>query len=175
MLDTFKDKKTIEIGRDVIYLRPLLFNIRQEEGNICNNVFNKDTKVEIFYDFKKSFILFSNNQVYRTLSVYGLVTRFDKSTKYSVLDLSILLNVWYNENNDIQKSDLLRNDILILHGKNSTVACERKAEALIELISARRTFNKITWIYIEGSTSDDFDTNYKGVTSEIKTIYNSTL
>lgn len=175
MLDTFKDKRIIEVGRNIMPLKPLLLNISSEEKSVYEEVFSKDEESNIHYDFKKTFILFSNSQVYRTLSIYGLVTQFDKSTKYSILDLSILLNVWYNENNDLKKSDLLRNDILIIHGKNSQVACERKAEALIELISTRKTFNKITWIFIEGSTSDEFEINYKGVTSEIKAVYNSTL
>ena len=190
MFDTFEDKDDILLCRNILPLKPLLTNITLEEKSIYKKVFkqhskksedseeSEDTGKEIKklnYNFSKSFILFSKNQVYRTLSIYGLITQFNKNTKYRAIDLAILLNIWYNENAEIKKSDLLKDDVLIIHGKGSPLASVNKAEALVEILSTRKTLNKVTWIYIEESSLDEFDTKYPGVLTEVKSIYNSNL
>ena len=179
MFDTFNNKNEILLCRNMLPLRSLLTNIVDEERKIYKEVFKPNKSEEelkkLNYNFSKSFILFSKNQVYRTLSIYGLITQFNRNTKYMVLDLAILLNIWYNENNEIKKSDLLKDKILIIHGKCSSTASDWKAEALVELLSSRKTLNKVTWIYIEETNSEEFDSKYPGVVMEVKSIYNSNL
>ena len=97
---------------------------------------------------------------------------FDRNTKYEVIDLAFLLDIWYNNSEILDKNKILSCDILIIHGSSSINQASNKANALIELSEIRKTMRKITWLFIEGTTAQEFNTYYPGVTKSIgKTYY----
>lgn len=166
-----KDMKAISLKRDLIILKPLLSNIKEEEKTVYSKVLKNIDTLDI--DFKKSFVMISKKQIYKSYSTLGLMKYFNKNTKYFVLDLNILLDVWYNSSILINKSKLLNCDILIIHGPANTWQATNKTDALLELASIRKTMNKITWLYIEQSTLEDFEKNYPGVASALGKTYRS--
>ena len=165
-----KMKKELELKRDAYKLQPLLHDIGIEQVS-KNKVQNLKTNDDI--NFSKSFIMFSQKQIYKTYSVVGLMKCFNHNTKYFVLDLSLLLDVWFNSSLLINKSNLLNCDVLIIHGHAESYQAEHKSIALKELFSIRKTMNKITWLYIEGTNKQEFNTLYPEVVSSIGNCYNS--
>lgn len=166
-----KAQEDVELKRDFLILKPLLQNIKVEEKSVYSKVKSKIKNLDI--DFKTSLVMFSNKQVYKSYSIMGLMTSFNRDVKYYVVDLSILLDVWYNHSTIIDKSKLLSCDVLIMHGFNSSWQAENKKDALIELVSTRKTIGKLTWLFIEQSKSSEFNKLYPGVTKAFGKTYNS--
>ena len=164
-------KKELELKRDALALKPLLWNLRTEEKGVYNKVKSNINNLNI--NFKNSFIIFSKNQIYKSYSIAGLMKSFSRNTRYYVLDLSILLDVWYNNNALINKSKLLNCDILILHGTGASWQAENKKDALLELVSIRRTMGKLTWLYIEQTNPQEFDVLYPGVSASFGKTHRS--
>lgn len=164
-------KKDLELKRDVVALQQLLQNIQIEEKNSLDNIKNNYKKLHI--DFTQSFIMFSQSQVYKSYSIIGLMTAYNRYTKYYILELAFLLDIWYQNSSLVDKSRLLDCDILIIRGVNSSWQAENKKDALIELINIRKSMGKVTWIFIEGATKEQFDTIYPGVSNNVYRTYNS--
>ena len=162
-----KEIEEIKLKREVKALSNLLININEEESSVLEKVKIKKPKL----NYKQSFLVISNVQLYKTYSVIGITENFKLSTKYFILDLAILLDVWFNNSNLIDKSSLFECDILIIKGKGISHNSDKKATGLIELISSRRTLNKITWVYIEDTTLDNFNTLYPGVSDIVNNKY----
>lgn len=146
-----KAQKNLEAKKDFLALKPLLWNIKEEEPEVHKKIKSSLSKVDL--NFKKSFMVISKQQVYKSYSITGLMLAHDRKTKYYVLDLSLLLDVWWNSSALINKSKLLDCDILIVHGVDSTWQANHKIESMLELISIRKTMSKITWVFIEQSSS----------------------
>lgn len=166
-----RDMKSINLKRDLIILKPLLDNIKDEENKVYSKLIKDLDNLDI--DFKKSFIMFSKGQVYKSYSTLGIMKYFDKSVKYFILDLNILLDIWYNNSILIDKSKLLNCDILIIHGVATKWQATNKSDALKELVSIRKTMNKLTWLYIEKTSKDDFEEIYPDVTTTLNKTYRS--
>ena len=166
-----KTQKDLELKKDFLALKPLLWNLKQEERTVNNKIKSNINNLNI--DFKSSFVMFSKKQSYKSYSIVGLMTTFNRRTKYYVLDLSLLLDVWYNNSTLISKSKLLSYDILIIHGTGSAWQAENKKDALIELASIRKTMRKLTWLFIEQSTQQEFNNVYPEVCSSFGKTYNS--
>lgn len=161
--------KEIQILKAKQFLKPLLYNLSIEEGKISSRVQKMKNIKDI--DFKNSFIIFSDVQIYRSISVMGITRNFDRSIKYQVMSLSMLLDVWYSsyDSTEIYTKDSLRTcDILILHGKNDKSFGDKKASVLIDLLDERRSYGKITWLFIDGTTADTFKHYQSGVIDEFK-------
>lgn len=161
--------KEIQILKAKQFLKPLLYNLNIEEGMISSRVQKMKNIKDI--DFKNSFIIFSDVQIYRSISVMGITRNFDRSIKYQVMSLSMLLDVWYSsyDSTEIYTKDSLRTcDILILHGKNDKSFGDKKASVLIDLLDERRSYGKITWLFIDGTTADTFKHYQPGVIDEFK-------
>lgn len=170
-LYTEEYKKQLALKRDLVVLKPLLNNIRKEEDKAINKI--KEDKVKI--DFTKSILVVSNIQVYKSFSLQGLLSKFNRNTKYSVLDLSQLLDVWYNNSTMIDKSSLLIYDVLIIHGIVNTMSIEAKDIALQELLSTRQTSTKITWIYLEDTNNLDLKELFPRTSKSVNAVYNYNL
>lgn len=166
---TSEKLKEIQILKAKQFLKPLLYNLSIEEGKISSRVQKMKNIKDI--DFKNSFIIFSDVQIYRSISVMGITRNFDRSIKYQVMSLSMLLDVWYSsyDSTEIYTKDSLRTcDILILHGKNDKSFGDKKASVLIDLLDERRSYGKITWLFIDGATADTFKHYQPGVIDEFK-------
>lgn len=166
---TSEKLKEIQILKAKQFLKPLLYNLSIEEGKISSRVQKMKNIKDI--DFKNSFIIFSDVQIYRSISVMGITRNFDRSIKYQVMSLSMLLDVWYSsyDSTEIYTKDSLRTcDILILHGKNDKSFGDKKASVLIDLLDERRSYGKITWLFIDGTTADTFKHYQPGVIDEFK-------
>ena len=50
---------------------------------------------------------------------------------------------------------------------------EYKASGLIELMSSRKTNQKITWLFVENISTKDFEKLYPNVTKSFNKVYNS--
>jgi len=151
------------------FLKPLLYNLQEEESGISKTM-AKIKEIDNF-NFKQSFLFVSDIQVYRTLSIFGIVKNFDRSIKYRVVNLSMILDIWYSsmQGSSLHTKDEIRTcDILILHGKNDTSFGDKKASVLVDIINERNSFGKLTWIFIDGTTLDGFNHYQPGVSTEIK-------
>lgn len=170
------NKKINEINEKKIisFLHPLLIGIQDDE-NLVYNKFSSTIDNKVTFPFNKSFVLFSDIQCYRHVSILGILNTFDRSLKYEILNSAILLDVWYNESSIINKDALRTCDLLIIHGTNDEVNGFRKAAALIDLINTRKSYGKLTWIFINGCTPEQYTRSQVGVLDEIKNIYNIEL
>lgn len=164
-----KEIVNLNINRDKVILKPLLWNLEEEEKIPLNKL--KNTK-NLNIDFSKSFFISSKNQIYKTYSIIGLTNYYNRNTKYYILDLALFLDIWYN-NSDISKNELLNPDILIIHGLADPMNAEYKASGLIELMSSRKTNQKITWLFVENISTKDFEKLYPNVTKSFNKVYNS--
>ena len=151
----------LQLTKEAQVLKPLLLNIKIEEKKIPE--FIMEGKISLNFDFKRPFILCSTNQVYKTVSIYGIVNNFDRTVKYQFIDLSNLLDIWYQSSTIIPKDSLLFTDILIVRGRDDEWQIENKKLALIELVEIRKMKNKPTWLFIEGLTLESFKELYPGV------------
>lgn len=162
-LNQINNKKIIS------FLSPLLLGIQDDESYLNKLDFNMNNKLE--FDFNKSFIMFSNIQVYRHVSILGILKSFSRSLKYETLNLALLLDIWYNESTIISKDKLRTCDLLIIHGTNDVKFGINKAMALIDLINTRKSYGKLTWIFIHGISPETYSQFQPGVLSEITNIY----
>ena len=154
----------------ISFLHPLLIGIQDDE-NLVYNKFSSNIKNKSSFPFNKSFIIFSDVQCYRHISILGILNTFDRSLKYEILNLAVLLDIWYNESNIANKDALRTCDLLIVHGVDDAVNGFRKAAALIDLINTRKSYGKITWLFIHGCSPEQYSRNQVGVIDEIKNIY----
>ncbi len=159
--------ENIKFKREIKALSPLLNNINDEESNIIQRVKRKKPSL----NFNQSFLVVSNVQVYKTYSIAGITEYHNINTKYFILDLAMLLDVWFNNSNLIAKSSLLKYEILIIHGKAIEYQAGTKATALIELISSRKTLNKLTWLFMEDTNLENFNNLYPGVSGTLINKY----
>lgn len=170
-----KDKiNEINQKKIISFLNPLLLGIQDDE-NIAYNKFASTIKNKTQFDFNKNFIMFSDFQIYRHVSILGILNTFDRTLKYKVLNLAVLLDVWYNESTLYNKDELRTCDLLIIHGINDIKFGANKSSALINLISIRKSLGKITWIFIHGCSPETYSQNQPGLLDEIKNIYNIEL
>lgn len=165
-----KDINNLNINRDKYILQPLLWNLEDEEKIPLNKLKNT---TNLHIDFSKSFLIVSNKQIYKTYSIIGLTNYHTRNTKFYVLDLAMFLDVWYNNSLDINKDKLINTDILIIHGLADPMNSEYKATALIELASIRKTNQKLTWLFIEDITIQEFEKLYPNVTKSFGKVYRS--
>lgn len=163
--------KNIKDKREVKALSTLLCNIKEEESLVIPHIKLKKSK----FKYNQSFLALSNIQIYRTYSIYGIMKYFNLGTKYRVIDLALLLDIWFNNSQLINKSELLKYDILIIHGKAIEYQAPTKATALIELISVRKTLNRLTWLYMEDTTMKHFNDLYPGVGKTLSNHYQVTI
>ena len=159
----------IHFKKSVSFLRPLLLDIQNDESQ-CYTQFQNNKNTTMF-DFKKSFIMFTDIQAYRHISIMGIIKDFDRTLKYEILNSSILLDIWYNESKLISKDRLRTCDLLIIHGTNDKTNGCRKAAALCDLINTRKSYGKITWIFIHNTTPETYNRDQNGVIDEIKNVY----
>lgn len=170
------DKKQIDkinYKKALNFFTPLLTNIQNDEP-IAFAQFHENT-ANTKFDFKRDFMIISDIQAYRHISCIGLLKDFDRSISYSILNLSVILDIWYNESKLIPKDQLRTCDVLIIYGTNDTKNGFRKAEALIDLINTRRAYGKYTWIFIHNTDLATFNLNQEGVSDEIKNVYSLKL
>lgn len=167
-LDEINNKKIIS------FLSPLLLGLKDDESYVDQN-FNFDLDDQITFNFNRSLAIFSDIRVYRHLSIIGILNTFDRSLKYEILNLAILLDIWYNESTIISKDKLRTCDLLIIHGTNDPKFGINKSLALIDLINTRKSFGKITWLFIHGCDADTFSKDQPNVLNEISNIYNINL
>ena len=161
--------KEIQLIKAKQFLKPLLYNLSIEEGKISDRI-SKMKKIKDL-DFKQSFIIFSDVQIYKSVSVFAITKYFNRNIKYQVMSLSMLLDVWYSsyDSTNIYTKDSLRTcDILILHGKNDTVYGNKKASVLVDLLNERRGYGKITWMFVDNTTIDSYKHYQPGVIDEFK-------
>lgn len=151
----------LQLIKDAQVLKPLLLNLKIEEKKIPEFVMEK--KIPLNFDFKRPFILCSSRQVYKTISIYGIVNNFDRTVKYQFIDLSNLLDIWYQSSTIIPKDILLSTDVLIVRGREDEWQIENKKLALIELVEIRKMKNRPTWLFMEGLTLESFKELYPGV------------
>ena len=151
----------LQLTKEIQVLKPLLLNLREEEKKASEYVLNG--KIVLNLNFRKPFIICSNSQLYRTVSIYGIMNNFNRDIKYQFVDLSNLLDIWYQSSTIIPKDKLLFTDILIVRGRNDDWQIENKKLALIELVEIRKMKNKPTWLFIEGLTIESFKEFYPGV------------
>lgn len=162
-----KEINNIKYKREIKALSPLLNNINEEEKSVVNKVKRKKPNI----NYKQSFLVVSNVQLYRSYSIIGIRDYFKLNTKYFILDLAMLLDIWFNNSQLIAKSSLLKCEILIIHGKAIEYQAGTKATALVELISSRKTLNKLTWLFMEDTNLENFNTLYPGVSSTLTNKY----
>lgn len=166
-----KDKiDKINCNREIQVLSKLLYNIKEEENFNLSDIASLQEETSKI-NFSKSFALVTENQLYKRYSIIGLMKSFNLNVKYIVLDISILLDIWYNTCTLYNKNDILKCDLLILHNKFDTNQSDRKARALIELIEIRKTLGKITWLYIDDTNYKEFNEAYPGVINALGKFY----
>lgn len=163
----------INYKKALYFFTPLLNNIQNDEP-IAYEQFNGNT-ANTKFNFKRDFMIISDIQAYRHIACMGLLKDFDRTISYSILNLSVILDIWYNESKLISKDTLRTCDVLIINGTNDVKNGFRKAEALIDLISTRKSYGKYTWIFIHGTDLATFNLNQEGVADEIKNVYNIKL
>lgn len=151
----------LQLTKEIQVLKPLLVNLKIEEERISKLV--ASGKMTFTLDFRRSFIVCSISQVYKTVSIYGIMNNFDRTVKYQFIDLSNLLDIWYQSSTIIPKDKLLVSDILIIRGRDDEWQIENKKLALIELVEIRKMKNKPTWLFMENLKMEDFKDLYPGV------------
>lgn len=91
------------------------------------------------------------------------MNNFDRTIKYQLIDLSNLLDIWYQSSTVVPKDKLIFSDLLIIRGRDDEWQIENKKLALIELVEIRKMKNKLTWLFMEGFTIESFKKEYPGV------------
>jgi hypothetical protein len=163
------DKLSLETIRNAQPLKRLLWNLKDEEPEMFNKIKSSNYNLDVRLDYNNSFILISNEQIYKTYSIFGLMSNYKRNVKYSVIDINMILSVWYNES-EIKKDDILKSQILIIHGKANNKFHENIDDVLAEIYSIRNTMMKCTWIYLIEDYSEDLDSLYPKITSMIKKV-----
>lgn len=164
-----KEIDDLKLTRDRQILKPLLWNRDLEEGTATDKIKNYLSVREI--DFTKPVLIFSESQVYKTLSIIGLVKYHNRMTKYTILDLTIFLDIWFSDNSITTKNRLITTDILIIHSRPNLNNTNYKATALIELLDTRKTLGKITWLFIESMNREKFNSLYIGVEEQFSRTF----
>lgn len=144
----------LNIKRDKLLLNNLLINIQEEESKAIK--FFTEENCKRFRDILKPLtvgLIFSKTQCYKTFSAMSIIASFDRKTKFKVLDLSMVLDVWFNTTTIMDKFSILSPDILIIHGRCLLKSAEFRVEALLDIISIRKTEHKTTWMFIEGDSN----------------------
>ena len=139
------NKEQLELNMDATILKPLLINIQEEEPDMVAKLKEKFEILSI--NFKKSILIISDRQVYKSYSLYGLLTCYNRLTKYFVANLAMLLDIWYNKHEFYTKMNLINPDVLIISGLSSGVSYHLDL-ALAEIVTYRRNLGKVTWIFI---------------------------
>lgn len=157
--------------KDLQVLKPLLWDIQKQEPEAIKEI-QELGKTDLGIDFKESFICFSNYQVYKAYSTYGIMKFFNRNIKFLVLDFSMILDIWYDSKRlgVIDKNSLFTNDILIIKGVVDGSFAENRQQALFDLINIRKTMQKNTWFFIKGYKGD-FERYYSKVVNLIENIY----
>ena len=91
------------------------------------------------------------------------MNNFDRTIKYQLIDLSNLLDIWYQSSTVVPKDKLIFSDLLIIRGRDDEWQIENKKLALIELVEIRKMKNKLTWLFMEGFTIEKNKKEYPGV------------
>ena len=158
----------LQLTKEIQVLKPLLLNLKKEEEKISKLV--SSGKITFSLDFKRPFIVCSTYQVYKTISIYGIMNNFDRTIKYQFIDLSNLLDIWYQSSTVVPKDKLIFSDLLIVRGREDEWQIEYKKLALIELVEIRKMKNKPTWLFMENLTTKDFKELYPGVDEAFEQI-----
>lgn len=158
----------LQLTKEIQVLKPLLLNLKKEEEKISKLVSSE--KITFSLDFKRPFIVCSTSQVYKTISIYGIMNNFDRTIKYQFIDLSNLLDIWYQSSTVVPKDKLIFSDLLIVRGREDEWQIEYKKLALIELVEIRKMKNKPTWLFMENLTTKDFKELYPGVDEAFEQI-----
>lgn len=150
-------------------LKKLLWNLNEEESSVLSHFKHKKFKPDIRINYKSSFMILSDMQVYKTYSILGILNNFKRNVKFDTLDVALLLSAWFNES-EINKDSLLKNNILIVHGGFPDKFYTQYDSALSELISIRSSMMKYTWIFFENTSKDDLSINLPKTTKLLKKI-----
>ncbi len=153
--------RNLQLKKEAQVLKPLLLHMQLEEKKAI--LFLNRTKSKITLDFRRPLIICSQTQIYKSFSVFGIVTFFDRQVKYQLVDLANLLDIWYNQITITSKDDILNTDILIIRGRTDEWKIDNKIVALIELVGIRKMKNKPTWLFMEELTLAQFKKDYPGV------------
>lgn len=139
------NKEQLELNMDANILKPLLINIQEEEPDMVAKLKEKFEILSV--NFKKSMLVISNKQLYKSYSLYGILTHYNRLTKYFIANLSVLLDIWYNKHEIYTKMNLINPDILIISGISSNIKSYLDF-AIAEIVTYRRNLGKVTWIFI---------------------------
>lgn len=159
--------------KSISYLSQLLLGINDQEP-LCHKQFANGNNTSKF-NFKKSFTMFTDIPAYRHISIVGLVKDFNRNTSYMPFSLTMLLDVWYNNNIRYTKDTLRKPDILILFGSTDYKFGDRKAEALHDLIIDRQSYNKYTWLFLTDTDFEEFEKYQPGVLDLLGPVYQLNL
>ena len=158
--------------RIMLRYKPLSINFKEEEPAVGNYIINTLKNGELDIDYKKSFIMFTRQQAFKCFSLYGLMNFYSQNISFKVLDVTLLLDVWYtNQCALYSKDDILNVPVLILRIVDIEPPSKFKSEALVELYRNRKMLGKVTWIYVEDSDESEFNEEYLGLCNEIPNVY----
>ena len=151
---------------DLMYFRDLLAGIKENEDIKFSNCEEKVKK----WSFKGAVLCLSSNTIYRHISILALKNYYDRNTTYKVHPLSGFLDSWFvNSSESKDKQDLMKVDILILHGLSSTFKEQPSLlRNVLEIIDIRKSYGLNTWIFIVENEKSEITINY------INTISNMT-
>ena len=152
--DKFYDK--LHLTKEVQVLKPLLVNLKYEEKVVSKLILEDKIPIKSL-NFKEPFIVCSDTQVYKSISIYGIIKSFDCRVRYIQLDLAFLLDVWYRTINVPSKESTIYTDLLIIRGRKDDLYIENRISGLIELVHTRRVLGKPTWLFLEGMSTFDED------------------
>lgn len=153
--------KNLQLKKEAQVLKPLLSHMMEEEKKSI--LFLNKSSDKLTLDFTKSLVICTQSQVYKSFSVYGIVTAFNRQVRYLQIDLANLLDIWYNQITITSKDQILSTDILIIRGRNDEFNIDNKIIALIELVGIRKMKNKPTWLFMEGLSLTQFNKDYPGI------------
>lgn len=164
--------KLVALQRQLYKVKYLLPDLKLEENTAFSHF--EDIKTSKNIDYSHSYIMLSNSQVYKTYSIVGLLSISDKPLNYKILDLSYLLDIWYNRDSTLfSKTEIISCDVLIIKGNILGGIKEYVQSALIDLVNTRNTYNKVTWLYIKTDNQNGFMKEYKNVVKAYNNIYKS--
>lgn len=111
-----QEEKMKEIRRKklLIFFRPLISRAKILEAECAKSFENFDNS-KVTFDFNHDFIMFTDIEASRHLSMLGIMKHFNTNLKYKFISLDIILDIWYNQTESYTKDSLRRADLLIFY------------------------------------------------------------
>ena len=163
------EMKDLFLTRVRQYLLPFSASLQSEDQSLLSN---KRLKAKLAsYNFKKSVLVFSKNQIFSVTSIIVLMDNYDRQkNKFMILRSGDLLDMWFNDLFTVARNQILNIPILILHMPKSGYTSEKQALAkhgiLNEILRYRQISGKATWVFYEG-IEDTFIKEYGEIDSGI--------